>query len=74
MKLCEKYKPTVIIVTHDISEAILLSHKILFLSKNPSSIILQFDNPNNQEFNIKKIDLIKNELFEKYPNILKGEI
>ena len=74
LKLCEKYKPTVIIVTHDISEAILLSHKILFLSKNPSSIILQFDNPNNQEFNIKKIDLIKNELFEKYPNILKGEI
>jgi ABC-type nitrate/sulfonate/bicarbonate transport system ATPase subunit len=74
LNLCNKYKSTVIIVSHDISEAILLSHRILFLSKSPSQVILEFKNPNNQEFNMKKIDAIKNELFEKYPNILKGEI
>lgn len=74
LKLCKKFKPTVILVTHDISEAIHLSNKILFFKKEPAKIIYEFDNPNNQEFDIKRIDEIKNQIFEKYPNILKGEL
>ncbi len=74
LMLCKRFNPTVLLVTHDISEAILLSHKILFFSKKPSSIIYEFNNPNNQEFDIKKIDKIKNQLFDLYPNILKGEL
>ena len=74
LKLCKKFNPIVVLVTHDISEAILFSNRILFFSKKPAKIVLEFQNPNNQNFDMKKIDEIKNSLLEKYPNILKGEI
>ena len=74
LQLCKKFNPTVILVTHDISEAIHLSNRILFFKKEPAKIIYEFDNPNIQEFEIKRIDEIKNQIFEKYPNILKGEL
>lgn len=72
IKFCSEYKPTVILVTHDISEAILLSNRILFLGKNPTKEIFQYQNKNNQEFNQKQIDEIKNEILEHYPKILEG--
>jgi len=74
LKLCNKFNPIVVLVTHDISEAILFSNRILFLSSKPAKIVLEFENPNNQSFDIKNIDQIKNNLLEKYPNILKGEL
>lgn len=72
LNFCKEFNPTVILVTHDISEAIYLSNRILFFSKNPAKIIYEFENPNNQEYNLKKIDEIKNQLLEKYPRILEG--
>ncbi len=74
IKFCEEYKPTVILVTHDISEAILLSNRILFLSKNPTKEIFQYQNKNNQQFNQKQIDDIKNEILQQYPKILEGSL
>lgn len=74
IKLCKEFNPIVILVSHDLSEAILFSNRIFFLSKNPAKVILEFDNPNNQSFEMKQIDKIKNEILEKYPNILKGKI
>jgi len=74
LELCKKFKPTVILVTHDLAEAIHMSDRIIFLNKNPSSIIYELKNTNNQIFDIKNIDTIKNGIFEKYPNILKGEL
>ena len=74
IKLCKEFKPLVILVTHDLSEAILFSNRIFFLSKKPSTVILEFNNTNNQSFEMKQIDKIKNEILEKYPNILKGKI
>jgi len=74
LNFCKEFNPTVILVTHDISEAIHLSDRILFLSKNPAQIIYEFENINNQEFNLKKIDEIKNKILENYPKILEGEI
>lgn len=74
IKLCKEFNPVVILVTHDLSEAILFSNRIFFLSKNPAKVILEFDNVNNQSFVMKGIDKIKNEILEKYPDILKGKI
>lgn len=74
LTLSKKFNPIVILVTHDISEAILFSNRIFFLSKNPAKVIMEFKNPNNQSFDIKQIDEIKNDIFENYPDILKGEI
>ena len=48
------------------------SNRILFFSKNPANQILEYKNLNNQEFNLKKIDEIKNEILEKHPHILEG--
>ena len=70
--MCKKFNTTVILVTHDLSEAIYLSNRILFFSKNPANQILEYENLNNQEFNLKKIDEIKNEILEKHPHILEG--
>lgn len=72
LKLCKKFNSTVILVTHDLSEAIHLSNRILFFSKNPATSIFEYENRNNQEFNLKKIDELKNEILELYPNILEG--
>ena len=72
LKLCKKFNSTVILVTHDLSEAVHLSNRILFLSKNPATCIFEYENKNNQEFNLKKIDELKNEILELYPHILEG--
>ena len=72
LNLCKKFNSTVVLVTHDLSEAIYLSNRILFLSKNPAKVIFEYKNSNNQEFNLKKIDELKNEILENYPKILEG--
>ena len=72
LELCKKFNTTIILVTHDLSEAIYLSNRIIFFSKKPASIIFEYKNFNNQEFNLKKIDELKNELLEKHPHILEG--
>jgi ABC-type nitrate/sulfonate/bicarbonate transport system ATPase subunit len=72
--LCKKFNTTVILVTHDLSEAIYLSNRILFFSKNPASIIYEYKNSHNQEFNLKKIDELKNEILENHPQILEGYV
>lgn len=72
LELCKRFNTTVILVTHDLSEAIYLSHRIIFFSKNPATQILEYKNSNNQQFNLKKIDELKNEILETYPHILEG--
>lgn len=74
LTLCKKFNSTVILVTHDLSEAIYLSNRILFFSKNPATVIYRYENKNNQEFNMKKIDELKNEILELYPHILEGNL
>lgn len=69
-----RFKATIILVTHDISEAILLSNRILFFSKNPAKVLLDFKNHDNQVFNQKRNDEIKNKILEKYPKILEGKL
>jgi len=40
-ELCAKYKPTVILVTHDIEEALLLADTIYVLSSRPARVLLR---------------------------------
>ena len=69
---CKKFNPTVILVTHDLAEAVHLSNRIVFLSSNPTKKILDYENSNNQESNLKNIDEIKNQILDTFPNILEG--
>lgn len=76
VELCKICKSTVLFVTHDLSEAIYLADRIVFMSNSPTSIIHQVD-----------VDLPKprtesgcNELawqaklMQQYPNILSGSL
>jgi sulfonate transport system ATP-binding protein len=72
LELCKRFNTTIILVTHDLSEAIYLSNRIIFFSKNPATVIFEYKNSNNQEYNPKKIDELKNELLETHPHILEG--
>lgn len=74
LEFCKKFNPTVILVTHDLSEAVHLSNRILFLGNNPTKVILDYENDNNQESNIKVIDEEKNLILDLYPKILEGII
>lgn len=60
LKLWEHYKPSIVFVTHDIEEAILLSDKVIVMSKNPGEIAeimdIKFKRP-------RKIDLISDSKF-----------
>lgn len=39
LDLCDRYKPTVLFITHDIDEAVFISDRIHVMSKSPGSII-----------------------------------
>jgi len=66
----EEYNPTVILVTHDLNEALSLSNKILFLSVQPTSVLYEYSH--TPSFDEKKIMIKKEEILTLYPNILKG--
>lgn len=76
LKFCEAFNPTVILVTHDLSEAISISDNVLFFGNNPTSMILKYSNDRAffNDLTSSNIDVIKNDILDKYPNILKGEI
>lgn len=71
---CQKYKPTIVIITHDIEEAVHLANKIVILSKKPTQIIEIINNnaprPRNTTFlNSKKFNEIKIRVLKAF---LKG--
>jgi len=72
MKFHMKYSPIVLLVTHDLHEALSLSSRIIFLGSSPTSIIYEYNNI--PTFDDKIINTKKEELFKKYPNILSGSI
>ncbi|MBT4770214.1 MAG: ABC transporter ATP-binding protein [Rhodospirillaceae bacterium] len=66
---------TVLFVTHDLSEAIYLADRILFLSPGPGRIVLDYKVPltrDREKLAKKDIEAHKSELLEKYPDLLTG--
>ena len=76
MKFYNKYKPTVILVTHDLKEAISLSKRIVFLDSKPMKIVLDFENKNDFSSNLEDVEIekIKESILKNYPKILSGNI
>jgi NitT/TauT family transport system ATP-binding protein len=75
IRIWEDIKTTVILVTHDVNEALALSDRILILSKRPASIKAQYDNDlprprcinkllREQEFH-NRVQILWNELLNK---------
>lgn len=76
MSIWDKNKPTVIFVTHDLREAVQLSDRLLFLSKEPATIVKDYvvDITRPRRYEQKQIDDICNELLEQNPNLLSGDV
>jgi len=75
VKLCQNRGSTVIFVTHDLSEAIYLADRIIFMSNTPTSIIHQvkIDLPKpRQEAGSKELAW-QAKLMDEYPKILAGK-
>lgn len=67
LKLWNEYKPSILFVTHDIEEALLLSDKIFILSERPTSLVREIAVPFQRP---RELSLIKTLPF----NQLKAEI
>ena len=66
---------TVILITHNLKEALLLSDRILFFSKRPATIVHDYkvkSNRGNLKMDNKEIDKEYQNLNKKFPSILKG--
>lgn len=76
IKFYYKYKPTVILVTHDLKEAISLSKRIIFLDSKPMKTILDFENNKDFSSNLENLEIekIKESILNNYPKILSGNI
>lgn len=74
MKFYNKYKPTVVFITHDLKEAISLSQRIIFLDSKPMKIILDFENRNDFSSNLESLEIekVKEDILLMYPKILSG--
>ena len=66
---------TVILITHNLKEALLLSDRILFFSKRPATIVHDYkvkSNRGNLKMDNKEVDKEYENLNKKFPSILKG--
>jgi ABC-type nitrate/sulfonate/bicarbonate transport system ATPase subunit len=76
MKFYNKYKPTVVFITHELKEAISLSQRIIFLDSKPMKIILDFENKKDFSSDLEDVEIekIKESILKNYPKILSGNI
>lgn len=76
MKFYKNYRPIVILVTHNLTEAISMSNKILFFGSKPTKVVLTYNNEKDFSSNLydEEIQNIKKEILSKYPSILSGDV
>ncbi|MBL4822316.1 MAG: ABC transporter ATP-binding protein [Colwellia sp.] len=76
VNLCKICSSTVIFVTHDLSEAIYLADRIIFMSNSPSSIIHQVcvDLPKPRKESGSTELAWQAKLMSQYPQILSGSV
>lgn len=71
LQIHEKLKPTIILVTHSIQEAVFLSDRIVVMSSSPSSVkkIVSVKLPKNKEISIKET-----EQFQRYVQCIRESL
>ncbi|MFC2134411.1 ABC transporter ATP-binding protein [Bacteroidota bacterium] len=71
LKIHQKLKPTIVLVTHSIQEAVFLSDRVIVLSSSPSSIkkIVDVKLPKNKEISIKET-----EEFQRYVQCIRESL
>ena len=71
-----KKKPTtVILITHSVKEALLLSDRILFMTKRPGQVLLDYNVKSSRKplkIDNKMVESEYSQLLKNYPKILRG--
>lgn len=65
LNLWQRQKQSIVFVTHDVEEAIILSHRIYILSSRPSHVITEIDVPFKDKKNMNFIDTYEFVEFKK---------
>lgn len=72
-----KKPTTIILITHSVKEAILLSDRIFFMTKRPGRILLDYRVKSERspiKIDNKGVEKEYNNLIKKYPRLLEGKI
>ncbi len=60
-----------VFITHDLQEALAVSHRIIFLSFKPTKVVYEYENK-NKSFDEDILNEKKEEILRRYPDILSG--
>jgi NitT/TauT family transport system ATP-binding protein len=73
-ELWQRTKPTVLFVTHSLREAISVADRVLFLSSNPASVILDVvvDLPHPRHIEDTAVQQLHARLLAQHPGLLEG--
>ncbi|NMM39016.1 MAG: ABC transporter ATP-binding protein [Glaciimonas sp.] len=74
--LWQRTRPTVLFVTHSLREALSLADRVLFLSVQPSRVILDIpvDSPHPRSIDDLSVQKLHASLLDQYPQLLAGQI
>jgi NitT/TauT family transport system ATP-binding protein len=74
LELWQATRPTVLFVTHNLSEALSLADRVLFLTAGPSRIALKVpvDLPRPRSQHAPAVQAMRHDLLTRYPDLLKG--
>ncbi|WP_353249703.1 ABC transporter ATP-binding protein [Salinisphaera sp. T31B1] len=72
--LCERHRPLVLFVTHDLREALALADRILFMGDTPARVMLDYrvDIPRNRNLESAEVAQAQQALLGRYPDLLSG--
>ena len=72
--LCERTQPTVVMVTHDVHEAITLSDRVVFLCRSPANVVYDLRVTLPRPRTLEAVQGLWVELQQEHPNLLRGEL
>lgn len=76
LDLWKEHKPTVLLVTHSLSEALALADRVLFLSTGPAQVVLDYtvQLPRPRGLNSAEVQGLSQALLLQHPDLLKGRL
>lgn len=74
LRLCSTYRPTVLMVTHDLREALALADRVVFLSGRPARVVLDLPVPLTKRGDAESAEVgrLHHQLLERHPGLLSG--
>lgn len=74
--LCRQHRPITLLVTHDLNEAIATANRILFMSRNPGTILLDYTVKcrTTADVDDSAVGSERSELLSRHPRLLEGRM